>query len=111
MLKIGIVGCGTIGSSLARAIEERFGHKAEVSALCDTAEEKSANLARSLRNMPRILQAEELVEDCDFIIEASSKGYLPVLLQLVIAGGKDILIMSTGGLIGNEDLMRQAEEK
>jgi aspartate dehydrogenase len=111
MLKIGIVGCGTIGSSLARAVQERFRDNAELAALCDTAEEKASGLVKTLKNKPRILPAEELVEECDFIIEASSKNYLPALLQLVIAKGKDILIMSTGGLIGNEDLLKQAEEK
>lgn len=111
MLKIGIVGCGTIGSSLARAVQDRFRENAELVALCDTAEEKASGLAKTLKNKPRILPAEELVEECDFIIEASSKNYLPALLQLVIAKGNDILIMSTGGLIGNEGLLKEAEEK
>ncbi|MBI3990921.1 MAG: aspartate dehydrogenase [Candidatus Omnitrophica bacterium] len=111
MLKIGIVGCGTIGSNLARAVEEKFAHNAEVAALCDAMEEKSALLAAALKNKPNVLPAEELVEECDLIIEASSKEYLPVLFQLVISRGKDILVMSAGGLIGNEDMIRQAEEK
>ena len=48
MKKIGIIGCGTIGSLLARAIDKDLKDKAALSGLCDIDKERAERLSNSL---------------------------------------------------------------
>ena len=71
-VKIGIIGCGTIGSFLAKEIGKRFKGKAKLTALCDVDKDKALKLLRSLKNKPKILSLSALVKKCDFVIESAS---------------------------------------
>lgn len=110
MLKVGIVGCGAIGTELARAIDREI-KETQLVALTDINEEKAKELAGSLKEKPKILSLDELIEKSDLIIEAASKDAVLSLATKVIDQGKDIMIMSVGGLLGNEDLLDLAKEK
>ncbi len=109
-MKIGIVGCGVIGRELAQAIDREI-EEAQLVALTDINEEKAKELAGSLKEKPEILPLDELIERSDLIIEAASKDVVPSLARKVIDRGKDIMIMSVGGLLGNEDILDLAKEK
>jgi len=61
-LKVGIVGCGVIGSELAKAIEDKFSQGAEVAALCDIDEARALRLSESLTAKPQVRSIEDLVE-------------------------------------------------
>jgi aspartate dehydrogenase len=51
------------------------------------------------------------VEKVDLIVESASQEAVGELLPLAIEKGKDILVMSVGGLIGKEELINRAREK
>ncbi len=109
-LKVGIVGCGTIGRELAQAIDREI-KEAQLVALADIDGEKARELANSLKEKPEILSLDELVKRSDLIIEAAAKDVVPSLAKKVINQGKDIMIMSVGGLLGNENIFTLAKEK
>lgn len=109
-LKVGIVGCGVIGSELAQAIDKEI-REAQLVALTDIDEKKSKELVNLLKEKPEILSLDELIKRSDLIIEAASKDLVPSLARKVIDQGKDIMIMSVGGLLGNEDLLDLAKKK
>lgn len=110
MMKVGIVGCGAIGRELAQAIDREI-EEAQLVALTDIDKEKAKELVESLKEKPEILPLDELIERSDLIIEAASKDVVPSLAKKVIDQGKDIMIMSVGGLLGNEDIFNLARKR
>ncbi|MGC8844161.1 MAG: aspartate dehydrogenase, partial [bacterium] len=111
MIKIGIVGCGTIGSAIAFAIDEGK-VEAILYALWDKEKGKAEALLNLLKNqVPKIHPPSSWIEDVDLLVESASQSAVGELLPLAIEKGKDVLIMSVGGLIGKEELVRKAKEK
>jgi aspartate dehydrogenase len=110
MLKIGILGVGSIGQSLARALDQ--GHiDAELVVLSDLDQEKAEALAASLASRPLVVPTRELIERAELAVEAASQAVLPEFVPRAIARGRDMLIMSVGGLLGHDEWFREAAEK
>ncbi len=110
-LKVGIVGCGVIGTELAKAIEDKLSQGAEVVALCDVDEAKASKVSESLKAKPQVLSIEDLVDTSDLIIEAASKEISAEVAHKALFEGKGVMIMSVGGLIGHQDLFDLANQK
>ncbi len=109
-LKVGIVGCGSIGTELAQAIDKEI-REIQLIALSDIDKEKAKDLAASLSKKPEVSSIAGLIKASDLIIEAAAKDVVPALARKVIDQGKDIMIMSVGGLLGNEDIFDLARKK
>jgi aspartate dehydrogenase len=109
-IKIGIVGCGTIGSEIARACQSRLKDSVDVVGICDLSKEKAELLQRSLKSKTKILELDDLIKKADIIVEAAGAGISANILKKSINGKKDVLIMSIGGLLGNEGLLGKAEK-
>jgi aspartate dehydrogenase len=111
-IKIGIIGCGTIGNQLAQAIEKRFSHQAELCAICDIDKDKANNLKGRLSVNPLILSVEELVARCDLIVEAASAKVASLVAQEAIQHSKDVMIMSVAGILdSHQQLFSLAKTK
>jgi len=100
-LKIGIVGCGAIGSSLARAIVRDFIRQAKVVALFDLDAGKSRRLSRSLSKKEglAVKSLGELIRKSELVIEASSAAASAKIARESLAKGRDIMVMSVGGIV------------
>lgn len=109
MLRIGIIGCGTIGSGLAMAIEQRFKDKAKLVALCDTDRKKVVSLASKLSEPPPILSLDKLIQGCDLVVEAASASVSGDIARKALMANKDVMIMSVGGLV-DSDLFNLANQ-
>ncbi len=94
---IGIVGCGAIGSEIARAIDRRE-ISAALTGVFDTDAKVAKNLAVSLKSKPPIAAPEELAASCNLIVEAAGVGAVAPLVELCTAKNVDLLVMSVGGL-------------
>jgi aspartate dehydrogenase len=106
-LRIGIFGAGAIGQMVARYIDEgRL--NASLSGVTDLDHPKSEALIARLQSAPPILDLEELLDRSDWIVEAASQAALPTLIPEVLAHGKNVLVMSVGGLLGRDDWFREA---
>ena len=110
-IKVGIIGCGTIGSQIARACSGRLKGKVALSALCDADRKKCETLKNSLKSKTPILSIDGIIKKCDFIIEAASASISADVLKKCIAQKKDCLVMSTGGLLDNTALLARAGKK
>jgi predicted dinucleotide-utilizing enzyme len=75
MLKIGIVGCGTIGSAVTRAIDEGR-VPALLSGLASRTQPRAEELARSLRTPPPVMRLPALVLASDLVVEAATGAAL-----------------------------------
>ncbi len=109
-LKIGIIGCGAIGRELGRAIGHQI-PEADLVAIADIDEEKIKSLSGSLPSAPPALPLEELINQVDLVIECASPSVSAEIAEKTLIQGKDILVMSVGGLLGKESLFQLAREK
>lgn len=112
MIRIGIVGCGTIGAKLAKYIDADLRNKARLTAIFDIDEQKTRDLAGALRVAPEISGVDALIDSADLVIEAASaKISLEIAMKTIVAG-KDVMVMSTGGLLkDHKTLFELAKEK
>ena len=106
-IKIGIVGCGAIGSYLAKAIARDFRDKAVLAYLCDSNTEKAEALREKIGRKPAIVPLERLIREADFILEAASAKISAQIAEAALRRHKIVLIMSVGGLF-HGDLKRAA---
>ena len=110
LVKVGIVGCGCIGSKLCRAVSSGA-VRAEVVALHDIDREHAETVRSELNLGAKIVSFEELVALSDVIAECAASECAPKVVEAAISSGKIALIMSVGGLIQRADLfdrIRQA---
>ncbi len=111
-LKIGIVGCGAIGSSLAKAIVSDFSGKAELVSLYDTDIEKAYSLSVKYNKKLAALNLEDLINKADLVIEATKADTAFDIAKKAISNFRDVMIMSVGGIIEQyKELKVLAEEK
>ncbi len=108
ILKIGIVGCGTIGSALARAIDEGR-VPARLSGLASRTRVRAEELARSLRTPAPVLSISEVVRVSDLVVEAATGKALEEIVPACLRERKDVFVISVGGLLGHEEWFREAE--
>jgi len=101
-LRIGIVGCGAIGSSLAKVIVKDFSRQALLGGLYDLDRDKTKKLSLSLLGTNRLSRKslKELLKNSELIIESASAKDSWDIAKLALANGKDIMIMSVGGVLG-----------
>lgn len=97
-IKVGIIGCGTIGTALAKALSHEFRHEAELAYLCDRRPDKADRLRKILSRKIRIVSIERLIQQSDLVIEAASAKVSAEIAKKALRQGKDVLIMSVGGL-------------
>lgn len=110
MLRIGILGVGAIGRTIATAIDRKQ-MNAELVALSDQDRARAETLSAELSAHPAVVPVEEMLDRADLAIEAASQAALPEFVPKALARGRDMLIMSVGGLLGREEWFRRAEEK
>src|SRR3989338_1710559 len=97
MIKVGIVGCGTIGAELAQACQTRFRDEVQLTALADLDASRARRLQRRVRPRPDILEPDGLIKKCDLVIEAASAQAAYEIARKALSQGKDVMVMSVGG--------------
>jgi aspartate dehydrogenase len=110
MLKIGILGVGAIGRVIATVVDRKE-LDAELVALADQDRARAEMLSSELDSHAPVVSIEEMIERCDLAVEAASQAALPEFVPKALERGRDMLIMSVGGLLGREEWFRQAGEK
>ena len=109
MLRVGLIGCGAIGTILAEAVDAGIISNAELIAVFDTAPKRMTALVKRLRNKPReFLKFEQFLKEsgAEIVVEAASQEAVRLYAQRVIASGMDIIIMSVGVLLDKELLTK-----
>ena len=109
MLRVGLVGCGTIGSQLALAIDRRYSHTARLVALHDQDQQQALRLQRRLRHSPRLCSLPALIQRSQLILEAASAAAAPTVVRAAIRAHRDVFVMSVGGLLSDSAWQRLAQ--
>ena len=109
--KIGIIGCGAIGSEIAKACEGVLKGSLVLGAICDADSHRTTNLNNLLKEKAAVMDIEQLIRGSDIVVEAASASISANILESCIKAGKTCLVMSVGGLVGREVLLEHAESK
>ena len=107
--RVGILGCGAIGSRMALSIKTDLKTKAVVSAVFDIQRERAEKLAKNF-SRGRIIKNsfEELLSSCDLVVEAINAQDTQKLIRQALLAKKDVLVMSVGKLLGAHDIFKIA---
>ena len=98
-IKVGIIGCGAIGSYLAKVIDREFSSQASLDFICDQIPEKAVRIWDALGRRVLVATLPILIERSEFVIEAASAGISAEVARESLKRNKDVLIMSVGGLL------------
>ena len=99
LVRIGLVGCGTIGSRVALAIQRDYAHAARITALHDRDQTRALALRRRLAGHPPILPLSALIQKSQLVIEAASGEAAATVVPQALRRRRDVLVMSVGGLL------------
>jgi aspartate dehydrogenase len=97
---VGLVGCGTIGTQLALAIESGNIANASLAGLFDVVNSNAKSLKSKLNSNPEIyFDFDALINSsANIIIEAASQQAVRDFGRPIIEANKDLMIMSVGAL-------------
>ena len=76
-------------------------------ALSDRVTQRAENLSRRLKQSPPVLDIDTLVARSDLVIECAQASLVPGLLRKIVQKRKDLLILSTGGVLGERALLEK----
>lgn len=108
-LKIGIVGCGAIGSGIAKAVLKELKNDCQLTGLYDIDEAKAGTLEKALGlKTVRKNSLKELIRGCDLMVEAVNAKDTRDILQEALKAGKDVMAMSVGKILNAQDLFHLA---
>ncbi len=108
MKKVGLIGCGAIGTVLAEAIERKIVDCDEL-VVYDFDVTKAQKLNNTIKFSVTIVENidELLALKPKVIVEAASQQAARDYVPKIVATGTDLIVMSTGALLGlNVDLSR-----
>lgn len=104
MKKIGIIGCGAIGSEVAKAIDNGL-INARLEAVYDLVVEKCIDLSMKLKNRKPIVCTNIdclLNQKLDLIVEAASQEAVRKYVPIIVEKGVDVVVLSVGALLDDE---------
>ncbi|MBI4342311.1 MAG: DUF108 domain-containing protein [Candidatus Omnitrophica bacterium] len=99
MVRVGLVGCGTIGSRLALALQRNYRHLARITALHDLDRAHALRLRQRLRPHPPVTSLKTLIQRSDVVLEAASASIAAEVAARSLRAHRDVLVMSVGGLL------------
>lgn len=106
-MKVGIIGCGFIGSEIANFIDKSKDF--ELVGLNDINKIKVDILAKKLNKRIKFMDLEILIKKSDLVVESAAKDIVGDILKdrNLDKKNKKLLIMSTGGLISKIKLLNR----
>ncbi len=104
-LKLGIIGCGAIGSRIARSVMKELKGAFEVVALYDIDQAKVGALAERLNVRGGAAKdIDDLIRRSDIVIEAVNTQATVDIVRAALNAGKSVMAMSIGRLLSDGTL-------
>ncbi len=99
-----IVGCGSIGSTLAKAVHDM--PEVDVLYVTDKSKECAVHLARSLEKAEYLdndlTTLSEKLAETDLVVEAASQEAARYFVPFILENGVDVMVMSVGVFADDE---------
>jgi len=106
VLKVGIIGCGSIGLQLCRFLQKHHDKRVQVAYLSDINQSQLTKAVSITRSGPQGVGIVTLIKKSDLIIECATKSIVPQVVEIALRENKSILVMSVGGLLDARDLFK-----
>lgn len=112
-MRVGLIGCGAIGTTIAKAVESD--ERIRLEAVYDLEFQKAL---RMVQNLEQKVEAVENFEDLislhlDVVVEAASQHAVEQYGESILQTGKDLMVMSVGAFVDEgllERITKTAEE-
>lgn len=109
-LAIGVVGLGVIGRAICTAIDGGIDGLRVAGATSRTRDTAEAFL-NALTSPAPLLSLDALVAASDVVVEASTQAHLEAIAPRTLSAGRDLVVLSCGGLLGRADWVALARSK
>lgn len=109
MVRVGIIGCGAIGTTLAEALDAGVINNGELVAVFDIYKDRVEKLVKRLKHKPiKYYEFETFLQSgkTEIIVEAASQEAVSYYAERIISSDIDLMIMSTGALL-DEKLLKK----
>jgi aspartate dehydrogenase len=117
-IRVGVVGCGSIGSEICKAIDSDGASGLdlgmELKFLIDTNPANIDRLCKSLTKTPDILKSDNteldrVLDTVDLVIECASQAAVREFIIPALKKGKEVMILSVGALLCESGLFEEIE--
>ena len=105
-MKVGLIGAGFIGTTLAKVMEKM--KEIEVIYLIDNSPAQARALADALSKVTAVENLETVLPKVDLVIEAASQEAVKKYAVKVLNAGKDLMVLSVGAF-GDENLWKRVQ--
>ena len=109
-MKLGIIGCGAIGTDVAVYADTM--NEIEKIYLFDIDKKAEEKLVKKIHKA-KCKPVKDFLEDVDVVFEAASQKAVNDYAEIVLAAGKDLILMSVGGLFDDKfrDKLKKTAKK
>ncbi|MFH0754436.1 MAG: aspartate dehydrogenase domain-containing protein [Candidatus Omnitrophota bacterium] len=109
-IRLGIIGCGAIGSRIALSTKEELKRKFTLTALYDIDNSKAQILSRRFSSPVKVTASlNHLIGCCDVVVEAVNTSATCEIVKCALKAGKSVMAMSVGRLLENDSLLSLAD--
>ncbi len=104
MLRIGVIGCGSIGKEICGAIDKKL-INARLVAVYDKSEQNYKRLLETLDTVPVMIPPDELISMADIVVECASQTAVREFGLRALERGRHLMVLSAGALM--EPILRE----
>ncbi len=109
--KLGIIGCGAIGSRIALSVKKELKDLFVVGGVYDIDPLKAMDLAKRIKQPKAVKHSlEHLIDAADIVVECVNTDATVKIVKRVLTKKKDILVMSIGRLLRARGLFLLAQK-
>lgn len=105
---VGVVGLGAIGRAVCQALDAGIPGLRLVGALARDPQ-RAGRFLHGLAGRPPFLPLDDLIAASELIVEASTQAHLEEVAPRALGAGRDLVVLSCGGLLGRGDWVALAE--
>lgn len=110
-LRLGVIGCGAIGSRIARSVAKELKGIFTLGALYDIDLARARALAKTIRHPACVVSSiDDLIDHADVIVEAVNSTAAGTIVKKSLLAGKTVLAMSVGRLLEHATLFPLARK-
>ena len=107
-MNVGVVGLGAIGRAVCRALDEGI-PGLRLSGATARDREKAERFLKGLRSPAPFLSLDDLIDASGLVVEASTQAHLEEIAPKTLKAGRDLVVLSCGGLLGRQDWVKLAQ--
>jgi aspartate dehydrogenase len=109
-MRVGVVGLGAIGRKVCEALDAGI-TGLTLAAVTARDRERAERFLQGLSLRPAFVDLDTLVAMSDLVVEASTQAHLAEIAPRALEAGRQLVVLSCGGLLGRHDWVSLAEAK